>query len=126
MLLCCGFSCTCKKWFIFLIFKSLTCKLFKYSIINTLATDIFCHLAIFICRKFFSVNCLTCLNCKSCKNLIKKRFCHIISIAVCCLNLNICLIRVYTKCNVRWKCPRCCCPCQKICIFACNLETYYR
>ena len=61
--------------------------------------------------------------CKSSKNCIKQCTCHVIYMSVCCLNLCVIFFRIYTKCKVGWKCPRCCCPCKNICIFIFYFKT---
>ena len=60
---------------------------------------------------------------KLAKYFVKKGFCHIIGVSVCSFYLAVGLIRIYTKCNVGWQCPRRGGPCQEICILANNLET---
>ena len=60
---------------------------------------------------------------KCSKNFICKRFSKIICESVNCIYLNVCVIRVYTKCYVTWKCPWCCCPCEEVCILSYYLET---
>ena len=56
------------------------------------------------------------------KNAVSQCLCQIIGIAVFCFYLYVCLMRVYTKCHVGRQGPRCCGPCQEVCIFAQNLE----
>ena len=106
-------SCTLIKWFIFLIFKVFTLICLKY----------FISLAISKCL-VLSIALSVLLIKKSANNLIKKGNSHIICISITCLNLSIFILRVYAKSDVRWKCPRCCCPCKEICIFTLNLESY--
>ena len=68
-----------------------------------------------ICRLFFL--------CKLAKYFVKKCFCHIVSVSVCCFYFTVSLIRIYAKCNVRRQCPRCCGPCQEICVLSNHFET---
>ena len=100
VLFCCCLSCTCKKRLIFSALKVCSFIFLK---------DLICRLIIL---------------CKLAENLVQKCFCHVVGIAVCCFYLTVDLIRVYTKCNVGRKCPRCCCPCKEVCIFTNNLESY--
>ena len=98
-LFCCCLACACKKRLIFLTLKVCSFVFLK---------DLICRLIIL---------------CKLAENLIQKCFCHVIGIAVCCFYLAVDLIRVYTKCDVGWKCPRCCCPCQEVCVLTNNFKT---
>ena len=99
VLFCCCLSCTCKKRLVFF----------------TLEVCSFVFLKNLICRLV--------ILCKLAENFVQKRLCHVVCVAVCSFYLAVDLIRVYTKCNVGWKCPRCCCPCQEVCILTDNLET---
>ena len=98
-LFCCRFSCACEEWLIFFVFQ--------------IFSDIF--LKNFVCRCLFGT--------KFAENFVKQSFCHIISIAVCCFYLAVNFCRVYAECNVGWQCPRCCGPCQEVCIFSDNFKT---
>ena len=102
VLFCCSLSCTCKKRLIFSALKVCSFIFLK---------DLICRLIIL---------------CKLAENLVQKCLCHVVGIAVCCFYLTVDLIRVYTKCNVGWKCPWCCCPCQEVCVLTNNLETHDR
>ena len=99
VLLCSGFCCTCIEGFVFLVLQILT----GHGLQNFV--------------------CLLVILCQSSENLVQECFCHVIGITVCCLDLAVSLIRVDTKCNVGWQCPRGRCPCQEISIFAYDLET---
>ena len=101
-LFCCCLSRTCKKRLIFLTLKVCSFIFLK---------DLICRLIIL---------------CKLAENLVQKCLCHVVGIAVCCFYLTVDLIRIYTKCNVGWKCPWCCCPCQEVCVLTNNLETHDR
>jgi len=75
----------------------------------------------FVCLKYF-VSFLSFLLCKWRKYLISKCLCQIVCVTICCLYLNISIIRVHTKSHITWKCPRCCGPCEEVSIFPDNLE----
>ena len=97
-LFCCCLSCACEERLIFFVFQ--------------IFSDIF--LKNFVRRCLFGT--------KFAENFVKQCFCHIISIAICCFYFAVSLCRVYAECNVGWQCPRCCGPCQEVCIFSDNLE----
>ena len=100
LFLSCSFSsCALKQWLICFVFQILT---------NILLKNL-------VCRGL--------LRAKFTKNFVKQSFCHIVCVSICCFYLAINLCRVYTECNVRWQGPRCCSPCQEICIFSNNLKT---
>ena len=51
--------------------------------------------------------------------------CNVIGIAVCCLHFYVFFIWVYAKCQVAWKGPWGCGPCQDISIFPFYFKTYH-
>ena len=108
VLLCSSLSRTCKKRLILLVLKVTSLILFK----NLISRNSRCTRLLILCLG------------KSAKNLVKKRLCHIVGVAISSLNLAIGFIRVHTESHVGRKCPRCCCPCKEVCVLTLNLEAH--
>ena len=77
----------------------------------------------FVCLKDLVSLCSVFFIGKSAKYGIEKCNSHVISIAVGSFYFRIVFFRVHTECDVRRKCPWCCCPCEEICILSYYFET---
>ena len=79
---------------------------------------------VFFIFKVCTFICLQNVVCAFSKNCIGQCLCQIVHIIFLFhLNFDVSLIRINTKCNVGRQCPRCCCPCEDISVFASYLET---
>ena len=100
ILLCSHICSALVKWFIFFVFQFTSLVSFQYFV----SFFLFCS--------------------KLSKYRIEKCRCHIIYMTINTFYLCVFFIRIYTKTNVRWKCPWSCCPCKNICIFIFDFKSH--
>ena len=101
--------------FLMLFLSTVICTLIEWFILLVFQFFSFISLQNFVC--FFSFLC------QLSKNGIEKRTCHIIGISIYTFYFCIVFIRIHTECDVGRQCPRCCGPCENICILIFYLET---